>query len=206
MARARFTLTVVTSLDGWIARGPGDAPHLWASAEEQALFLAEVAAADWGVMGRATHTVADRPDRHRIVFSTAAGAGAWRRPTQLWLDPHRLTPAELSERVAQVRPLRDGLILGGTRVHDWFLAHGAIDRVHLTVEPLRFGSGVALFSDHPGPAEEVLARLGFRLRSERTLNDAGTRHLVWASPDARQAVAGRGSSGAGAGSGRAIMT
>ena len=177
--RATFTLTVATSRDGFIARGPGDAPHLWASAEEQALFFADVAAADWGVMGRATHTVADRPDRRRIVFSTAAGTDDWRRPTQLWVDPTRLAPGDLAARVGTVRPLRHGLILGGTRVHDWFLDHGAIDRVHLTVEPVTFGAGLALFTRHAGPAEAVLDALGFRRLSVRTLNAAGTRHSVW---------------------------
>ena len=33
-----FTLTVVVSEDGFIARHVGEAPHLWASPEEQALF------------------------------------------------------------------------------------------------------------------------------------------------------------------------
>lgn len=177
MPRPHFTLTVATSLDGLIARAPDDSPQLWASAEEQALFLADVAAADWGVMGRNTHTVADRPDRRRIVFSSAAGG--WRRPTQLWLDPAALAPGDLARRVAGVHPLVRGLILGGTAVHDWFLDHGAIDRVHLTVEPVRFGTGLPLFSRHPGPAEDVLAALGFRRTASRVLNAAGTRHSVW---------------------------
>ena len=180
MERPHFTLTVVTSRDGLIARGAGDAPHLWASAEEQALFFADVEAADWSILGRRTHELADRPDRRRIVFSTAAaGDGDWRRPGQLWLDPGRVGPGDLACRVAGVHPLRRGVILGGTRVHDWFLDRGAIDRVHLTVEPLEFGTGLALFSAHPGPPEAVLARLGFACTAQRQLNAAGTRHTTW---------------------------
>lgn len=174
-----FTLAVVTSADGFIARTPDEPPQAWASAEEQALFFADVEAADWAVMGRRTHAAADRPDRRRIVFSAAGGAGEWRRPAQLWIDPARLGPGDLAARVAGVRPLRAGLILGGTRVHDWFLAQGAIDRVHLTVEPLRFGAGLPLFSDAAGPAEEVLAARGFARRSTRRLNAGGTVHEVW---------------------------
>ncbi len=179
MTAPAFTLAVVTSADGFIGRRPDEPPHLWASPEEQALFFADVAAADWSVMGRRTHEAADRPDRRRIVFSTAGGAGAWRRPTQLWIDPGALLPADLPGLVAGRHPLRRGLILGGTRVHDWFLGHASIARVHLTVEPVTFGTGLPLFSHAAGPAGDVLAAAGFRRRSSRTLNAGGTRHEVW---------------------------
>ena len=175
-----FTLIVVTTADGFIARDPGHSPAGWASAEEQALFFAEVEAADWGIMGRHTHQAADRPDRRRIVFSSALARPEWRRPTQLWLDPSGLNPDDLAALVAEVRPLRRGLILGGTRVHDWFHAAGRISRVMLTVEPVEFGAGLPLFTGQPGPAEEVLARLGYRLESERALNASGTRLLMFA--------------------------
>jgi dihydrofolate reductase len=174
-----FTLTVVTSADGFIARAPDDSPHLWASPEEQALFFADIAAADWAVMGRHTHILADRPDRRRIVFSTTAGQGVWARNGQVWVDPQGLSPADLVPLVAGHHPLRRGLILGGTRVHDWFLANDAIDKVHLTVEPVRFGAGLALFSDHPGPAETVLAGQGFLRQSQQILNAGGTLYSVW---------------------------
>ena len=174
-----FTLTVVTSADGFIARAPDDAPQSWASPEEQALFFADVEAADWAVMGRHTHLAADRPDRRRIVFSASGGAGEWRRPTQLWIDPARLTPRDLAGLVAGVHPMRSGLILGGTGVHDWFLSHGAIDRVHLSVEPLEFGAGLPLFSRHPGPPERALASAGFHMRAQRRLNDRPTHFSVW---------------------------
>jgi dihydrofolate reductase len=174
-----FTLTVVTSADGFIARAHDDSPHLWASPEEQALFFADIAAADWAVMGRNTHTLADRPDRRRIVFSTGAGQGLWAREGQLWIDPRALTPVDLPPLVNGHHPLRKGLILGGTRVHDWFLAHDAIDRVHLTIEPVRFGVGLPLFTDHSGPAEIVLENLGFARQSVESLNPRGTLYSVW---------------------------
>jgi len=179
MPRPTFTLAVVTSADGFIARAPDDAPQNWASAEEQALFFADVEAADWAVMGRHTHLAADRPDRRRIVFSAAAGAGEWRRPTQLWIDPADRRVADLPELVGARHPLEKGLILGGTRVHDWFLGQGAIDRIHLTVEPVRFGAGLALFTGQAGPAEDVLRGLGFDCVSASVLNAQGTRYSDW---------------------------
>ncbi|MEM9709406.1 MAG: hypothetical protein AAF871_11505 [Pseudomonadota bacterium] len=177
-----MTLTVVASSDGYIAPSPDEPPQAWASAEEQAMFFADVEAADWAVMGRGTHLAADRPERRRIVFSTQIAG--WQRPTQLWLDPKETRPADLPSLVGHVAPFRAGIILGGTRVHDWFRARGAIDRVHLTVEPLRFGEGLPIFSDSRGEdPETAIARLGLALLSEDRLNAGGTRYLVYGRPD-----------------------
>lgn len=177
--RPVFTLLVVATADGFIARHPAHTPADWASPEEQALFLAEVDAADWGILGRRTHEAADKPHRRRIVFSASAPSPEWRRPTQLWLDPAGRTPDDLAALVAPVRPMRRAVILGGTAVHGWFHAAGRIDRVLLTVEPVTFGEGLTAFPGRSGPAEAVLAALGYRLESERALNPRGTRLLTF---------------------------
>lgn len=174
---SEYLLTVVVSEDGFIARSVGEPPQAWASVEEQELFFVDVEAADWAIMGRHTHEAADRPDRRRIVFSSKVSG--WKRPSQLWVDPECLTPQTLPEQVREVHALARGLILGGTRVHDWFLAHGAIDCVHLTVEPVRFGTGLSVFSDaRSGDPVEEFTRRGFEIISEERLNSAGTRFLV----------------------------
>lgn len=172
-----FTLTVATSADGFISPDTDTSTETWASPEEQALFFADVEAADWAIMGRNTHLAADKPHRRRIVFSTTVSG--WQRPTQLWLNPEGLTPADLAGQVAERHPMETGLILGGTRVHDWFLAHRAIDVVRLTVEPVSFGTGLPVFTGQTetDPVEIFLAR-GFRVKSEEALNAAGTRFIV----------------------------
>lgn len=172
-----FVLTVVTSADGFIARRAGEPPQLWASPEEQALFYADIEAADWAIMGRRTHEDADRAERRRIIFSS--GAPGWRRKTQLWLDPKGLAAGDLAALVEGVRPLRRGVILGGTRVHDWFLAQGGIHEVHLTIEPVRFGVGLPVFSGQEGDPERVMEGAGFGRVSDGRLNAGGTRYQVW---------------------------
>ncbi len=180
-----FTLTVAATLDGYIARAPDHSPAEWVSAEEQELFFADVEAADWGVMGRHTHEAADRPDRHRVVFSSAGGG--WRRPTQLWLHPEGLTPDALPGLVEDVHPLKHGLILGGTAVHDWFLAHNAINHLHLTVEPVTFGGGLPIFTGQGGLAPKaVFESLGFERREHRVLNAQGTEFTRWVRGSAKQ--------------------
>ena len=172
-----FTLTVATSADGFISRSTDEPPQAWASAEEQALFFRDVEAADWAFMGRHTHEAADRPNRRRVIFSTRSEG--WQRPTQLWLDPAKVTPGDFAGLLNKVHPLRSGLILGGTRVHDWFRDQGAIDRVHLTIEPVVFGSGLPIFSDSQG-TDPVLefTDLGYDICHDERLNSAGTRYLV----------------------------
>ncbi|WP_157966343.1 dihydrofolate reductase family protein [Oceanibium sediminis] len=175
-APPQFTLAIVATRDGFIARAPDHPPQDWASAEEQALFFRDVEAADWAIMGRNTHLAADRPERRRIVLSRSRAG--WQRPTQLWLDPGGTTPDDLPALVEAVHPLRRGLILGGTTVHDWFLAHGAIHRVHLTIEPIDFVQGLPIFSGAEGAPRAVLEGAGFQTVSEERLNAAGTRYLV----------------------------
>lgn len=176
MTRPRYALHVVATLDGLIARHPGHSPADWASPEEQAAFLAAVETADWGILGRGTHEAAFKPARRRIVFSQSAPEPIWRTETHLWLDPARLSPDDLPGLVADRHPLRAGLILGGAQVHDWFHAHGRIDAVELTVEPVRFGSGLPIFSDQR--ARDPLgafAEKGYAPRAERRLNAQGAR-------------------------------
>lgn len=174
MTGPEFTLTVATSRDGLISPTTDTPTHSWVSAEEQALFFADIEASDWAIMGRHTHEAADKPERRRIIFSSSISG--WRRPAQFWLDPKDLTPADLAERVGHLRPLRRGLILGGTRVHDWFLGHGAIHRVHLTVEPVAFGAGLPVFTgQETSDPVDLFTDRGFRVRAEKTLNASGTR-------------------------------
>ncbi len=185
MTRPTFTLTVATSRDALISPTTDTPTEDWASAEEQALFFRDVEAADWAIMGRHTHEAADKPERRRIVFSSAVTG--WQRATQLWLDPAGLEPEALAQAVEEVRPLRRGLILGGTRVHDWFLARNAIDRVHLTVEPVRFGTGLPISTDQQkqDPLEVFRAR-GFELADQRDLNAEGTRYYELTAPGSGQ--------------------
>lgn len=172
----QFTLTVATSRDGQISRSTDEPPQSWASKEEQELFLRDVEAADWAIMGRNTHEAANKPYRRRIIFSSRTSG--WQRPTQLWLDPGGLTPDDLVKRVGEIHPLERGLILGGTRVHDWFLAHDAIHYVHLTIEPVTFGTGLPIFSNQSStdPCKTFTSN-GFTIESDILLNSEGTRIL-----------------------------
>lgn len=180
MTTPRFSLVVVSTQDGFIARYPGHSPADWASNEEQTLFFEMVDAADWAVMGRGTHEAADKPHRRRIIFSRSAPNPEWRRRTQIWLDPAQLLPGNLAAIASEIHPMRTVVILGGTTVHDWFLARDSIDEVCLTIEPVLFGDGLPIFSgQRVYDPRAVFLQAGFQPVEDTQLNDAGTRFMRW---------------------------
>jgi dihydrofolate reductase len=180
MPRTTFTLTAVISADGYIARRAGEHPGSWASAEEQARFLAEVPGYDWAFMGRTTHLTAFREDRRRVVFSRTAAGLEWREATHLWVDPNHVSLTDLLAALTPVRPPRRCIVLGGGAVHDWFLARELIDRIELTIEPVRFGAGLPLLTGQTGDVTAELLRRGFVLVEQQEINPQGTRLLVLA--------------------------
>jgi dihydrofolate reductase len=180
MPRTTFTLTAVVSADGFIGRRAGEHPGSWASAEEQARFLALVPGYDWAFMGRTTHQTAFRQDRRRVVFSRTANGLDWREETHLWVDPDRVPLADILAALTPVRPPRRCIVLGGATVHDWFLERALIDRIELTIEPLRFDSGLPLLTGQAGDSMAALAGRGFALLDEQRLNAKGTRLLLLA--------------------------
>ncbi len=183
MARqTTFTLTAVVSADGFIARRAGEHPGSWASAEEQARFLAEVAHHDWAFMGRITHETALRQDRRRVVFSRSATGLDWRTPRHLWVDPAKVPLDGILAALEPVQPPARCIVLGGTEVHDWFLERNLIDRIELTIEPLRFGAGLPLLSEQPDDLTAELVRRGFVLTQRQDLNPRGTQLLVLTRP------------------------
>ena len=92
------------------------------------------------------------------------------------MNPETLTPADLPALVAHIRPLCDGLILGGTRVHDWFHAARAIARIDLTIEPVSFGTGLPVFTGQTaGKPETAISTMGYTTTTSRPINAGGTR-------------------------------
>jgi dihydrofolate reductase len=182
MPSTTFTLTAAISADGYIARRAGEHPGSWASAEEQARFLAEVPGYDWAFMGRTTHETAFRKDRRRVVFSRMTVGLEWREATHLWVDPDQMALAEILTALAPVQPPRRCIVLGGATVHDWFLERDLIDRIELTIEPVRFGAGLPFLTGQQGDVMADLLVRGFAVVDEQQLNPQGTRLLVLARP------------------------
>ncbi len=175
-----ITLLAVTSLDGYIAKHSGHAPATWASPEEQDHFLTRMDQMDWSVMGRVTHEAAFRPNRKRVVFSTLPEKPEWRTENHLWLNPDGNIQDTVMDQFVGASSVA---LLGGTRVHDWFLERNLIDVIELSVEPVVFGAGLPLFwHDQWSGFQRIdeiipaMAKLGFDVEGGvRALNMNGTK-------------------------------
>ncbi len=182
-------LVAVLSQDGFIAGLDRRPPIEWASGEDQARFGVRVAQTDWSFMGRVTHELAFKPERRRVVFSRRFQDPTWVEHWHLWLDPATVTWSQMCEQIESRHPLQEGLILGGTAVHDWFWQRRLIDRLELTVEPRTLGLGLPLLTGISDPLAEIAAR-GYRLMDSRILNPQGTRLLMWELPSSDRDTSG----------------
>jgi riboflavin biosynthesis pyrimidine reductase len=112
------------------------------------------------------------------VFSSTATGLDWREATHLWLDPARVPFAQVLAALSPIRRPHRCIVLGGATVHDWFLDRDLIDRIDLTIEPLRFGEGLTFLTRQRGDAVAELASRGFVVVDQQRLNQLGTELLV----------------------------
>jgi dihydrofolate reductase len=164
----RIIIPAVLSADGKMSKGGNGNAHTWASKEDAQYFDRLRAEHRLLIMGRDTYEVA-RPaperDRLRIVLTSAPDKfAAAAVPGQL-----EFMQAEPVGLVAQLeaRGHDSALLLGGRRVHSEFLAAGLVDELHVTIEPVLFGSGVSLLADE-------LVEIPLRLAETVRLNARGT--------------------------------
>jgi len=165
----RFALIAVVSADGFIARRPDENPAAWTSPEEQAAFRRSMTRIDWSFLGRTTHEIAPNPERRRVVFTRRVRGVARVLPKLIDFNPEA---ALLDDVLELARPTGLCGILGGTGVYDYFLRLGRVDEAEISIEPLRFGSGLPLFSG--GDWQAALAKLGLILEAVERLNAQGT--------------------------------
>ncbi len=134
------------SQDGFIAKKEGDNPSLWTSEEDHKLLLEHIDESDWSVMGRKTHELNPNQNRKRIVFSRKVKTIEPVSPTiknQFYFNPDITQWSDFAKLVGLKSKV---LILGGTRVHDFFLYLDVLSKIYITIEPLNFNTGIKAFS------------------------------------------------------------
>ncbi len=172
MRRMKITMIAAVSLDGKIARHDHEMTD-WTSKEDKRVLYRELDRSDAVVVGRKTFEVARKPlSRRNCVVMTRSVRGARQKSPRLtYLNPARVGLLDFF----QARGYRRVCVLGGSEVYTYFLTHGLLDDIYLTIEPVVFGSGVPLFATpcHGAP---------FRLVSVRRLNSHGTVILHYRKP------------------------
>ena len=139
-----YTLAFACSQDGFIARHSGDDPFEWTSKDDQNHLQNLIKDNDWQVMCRITHELNPIKTRKRIIFSL--GTDEIKLINSNIKNQYYFNP-DLHQWEDFERLCKDSvLILGGTKVHDFFLYSNLIDSMYITVEPLNFKEGVPAFS------------------------------------------------------------
>ena len=168
-----YTLAFACSKNGYIARHSGDNPFDWTSKEDQIHLKSLIKDNEWQVMGRITHELNPNETRKRIVFSRSIREIKLidqNIKNQYYFNPD-LHQWEEFERLCK----DSVLILGGTKVHDFFLYSNLIDSMYITVEPLKFNEGIPAFSYiNSSDVIPFLREQGFSSQ-ERIINDKGTK-------------------------------
>ena len=166
-----YSLMFACSQDGFIAKKEGDNPALWTSKEDHQLLSDQISISDWCVMGRKTHELNPREDRKRIIFSRQVQSIQVINPeipNQLYFNPD---VCQISEFENLVSDNSNVLVLGGTRVHDFFLYLDVLSKISVTIEPLTFTSGIPAFSFlNFNDLDAFLITRGY-LKNQKTINE-----------------------------------
>ena len=159
-----YKLIAVVSKDGFIARYSGDLPLNWTSKEEQITFKKDIKVCEWSVMGRNTHELTYNENKKRIIFSSSVNDYKFINRNHIFFNPNGIS---FNKIINLIKPVSTICILGGTRVHDYFLSEKLINELIITVEPINFGNGLPLFSKIDwGNFSNILFQRGLRLKKE----------------------------------------
>tara|TARA_Y100001935_G_C16958574_1_gene338297 strand:+ start:30 stop:569 length:540 start_codon:yes stop_codon:yes gene_type:complete len=172
-----YTLAFACSKDGFIARHSKDNPFEWTSQDDQNHLKDLINKHEWQVMGRLTHELNPNTTRKRIVFSRKFNEIIQineQVKNQFFFNPDINQWYEFEKICSE-----SALILGGTKVHDFFLYAELIDKIFITVEPLIFEKGVPAFSYiNFYDLIPFLKERGFGY-SENILNTEGTKLMIF---------------------------
>ncbi len=172
-----YTLAFACSKNGFIARHSKDNPFEWTSKEDQTHIRSLINDNEWQVMGRRTHELNPNENRKRIVFSRSYKEIKLINKNiqnQFFFNPDLHQWGEF-ENLCKERVL----ILGGTKIHDFFLYAELIDIMYITIEPLEFSDGVPAFSYiNFKDITPFFQEKGFST-NEEILNDKGTKLICF---------------------------
>src|SRR3954466_5674918 len=148
----KVILAYVVSLDGFLTDSNGRSPSTWASLEDQKHFKRLMLECGTVIFGTNTFELNKNfleitKDIQRVVLT--------RHPEKYkkYEVPGQLEFFSLSPREILARLSNEGrekvLIASGPRLYAEFLREGLVDELHVTIEPLLFGSGLAAASGVP---------------------------------------------------------
>lgn len=138
----KVILLMAQTLDGKIGRNSGHFPD-WTGKEDKRLFVRVTKAAGVLIMGSKTYDTigGPLPGRKNVVLTRDESRRSDSPELVFTGKPPRVVLADL-----QAEGYTTVVLAGGTVVNTLFAREGLIDEIMLTICPLFFGSGIALFS------------------------------------------------------------
>jgi hypothetical protein len=174
----------IVSRDDRIADSNGVMPASLKNDADWTYFQAELALADWTLLGRASHEATPNLKRRRRVVVSRGARGLEERADAFWWNPLDLPWARAAAILAP-----DGArvaVPGGQVPFDLFLAEGftAFHLSRATRALLPGGRGVFSACERGASAQALLAAAGLKPEPTRTI-DAGdaVTLTVWRRPD-----------------------
>lgn len=159
--RPRYIAFVASSVDGRISLTSKTQPD-WTSKEDWRFLQKWLSYIDAVVVGRNTYRAAAARLRKRNTFVLSSRLKTLkRRGTVIFVNPINVNLEQF------FREYKTVAVLGGGMVYRFMLEKGLLDEIFITVEPLIFGRGKAMFIG--GTRTKQL-----HLLSVRKLNRAGT--------------------------------
>jgi len=128
------------SADGFIAKDEKHSPFNWTSKEDKKRFIELTKKAGVIVMGSSTYATLPGmlKERLNIVYS--------RTKKFEGVETTSKEPAELLKEL-EGRGFQEVAICGGAHIYSLFMKAKVVDRLFLTIEPILFGKGIALFNE-----------------------------------------------------------
>ncbi|MCG6907381.1 MAG: dihydrofolate reductase family protein [Desulfobacteraceae bacterium] len=138
----KVILLMAQTLDGKIGRNSGHFPD-WTGKEDKRLFVRITKAAGVLIMGSKTYDTigSPLPGRKNVVLTRDPNRKSDSPELVYTAKPPREVLADL-----QAEGYTTAILAGGTVINTVFAREGLIDEIMLTICPLFFGSGIALFS------------------------------------------------------------
>jgi dihydrofolate reductase len=136
-------LLMAQTLDGKIARHADHFPD-WTGRADKQLFVRETRRAGVVIMGSKTFDTIGRPlpgRRNVVMTRDARRVSQWENLVYTSLAPAKILSDLEQEGFERV------ILAGGARINTLFAQAGLIDEILVTITPMVFGHGIAMFED-----------------------------------------------------------
>tara|TARA_Y100000310_G_C20703935_1_gene832866 strand:+ start:5053 stop:5580 length:528 start_codon:yes stop_codon:yes gene_type:complete len=165
MDKPLYYLVVATTIDGFIARAPGQISTDWTSKEDKEHLHKMEDEADVLLLASKSYDLAKERLRNfnSIVLTRKVDGIKEENKLLTYINPEK---ADLDEYVRK-KSYRKVCVLGGRVAYNFVLEKDLLDEIYLTIEPVVFGGGIGFFN------KEIPLK-HFDLVSSEQINDKGS--------------------------------